>query len=75
MNIPLIIGSSVSIFSIITASLFGIIELSQNYISQIRLLFKNHALKGSEHVRIDHDYVDTIDELFKLIKKLELYLL
>ena len=32
MNIPLIIGSSVSIFSIIASSLFGIIELSQNYI-------------------------------------------
>tara|TARA_Y100001970_G_C14231455_1_gene858886 strand:+ start:2781 stop:3260 length:480 start_codon:yes stop_codon:yes gene_type:complete len=39
MNIPLIIGSSVSLFSIITSSLLGIIELSQNYtISKLFLI-------------------------------------
>ena len=31
MNIPIILGSSVSIFCIFSASILGIVELSQNY--------------------------------------------
>ena len=46
MNIPLIIGSSVSIFSIIAASLFGIIELSQNYIISNLFLTLNALFNG-----------------------------